>query len=766
MSLPTHPPATKHLMKDVTAGLVVFLVALPLCLGIALASDAPLFSGLVAGIVGGIVVGALSGSHTSVSGPAAGLTAIVAGQIAHLGSFDTFLLAVVLAGAIQIVLGCVRAGFFAAFFPSSVISGLLAAIGIILILKQLPHLFGHDADPEGEMRFFQPDHETTFSEIALLFRGYGLHFGATIIGLTTLAVMILWEKVKFLKYSPVPGPLVVVLLGVGMVALFEELGVDWAVSPDHLVRVPEADDLDTFLGFFMFPDFSQWLNPAVYVAAITIAAVASLESLLNLEAVDKIDPERRTSPPHRELVAQGVGNMVSGMIGGIPVTSVVVRGSVNVMAGSRSKLSAILHGVFLLVCVALLPSWLNLIPLSALAAILLLTGYKLASPTVIRSMWVNGGWPRFLPFALTVVAIVLTDLLIGVAIGLAIAASFILWSSFRRPVHRIVEKRLSGEVVHIVLQNQVSFFNRAALARVLDEVPEGGHVLIDAADSDYIDPDVLELLREYERSTGPTRGVTVSMVGFRDRYSITDQTHYVDFSTRELQAALSPEQVLRVLMEGNQRFRSGRLLSRDFDHATNATAAGQHPLAVVLGCIDSRTPAELIFDVSVGDIFVSRIAGNVTSRKVIGSIEYACLVAGAKLVFVLGHTRCGAVTAAVDLASKGSSAAETIGCNHVDEVIEDIQDAIDPDIRERFATMSPQEKQEAVYTVTRKNVLRSVAMIRAMSPALEQLIQEGRVAVVGAMYDLSTRRIELLPDSASFGTETIENQNREFAENC
>lgn len=763
MSVPTHPPAVKSLMKDVTAGLVVFLVALPLCLGIALASDAPLFSGLVAGIVGGIVVGLISGSHTSVSGPAAGLTAIVAGQIAHLGSFDTFLLAVVLAGALQVVLGCVRAGFFAAFFPSSVISGLLAAIGIILILKQIPHLFGHDADPEGEMRFFQPDRETTFSEIALMFQGYDLHFGATVIGLTTLGLMLVWERVKFLKYSPIPGPLAVVLTGVGMVALFRELGADWAVTSSHLVSVPVADDVDTFLGFFMFPDFSQWLNPAVYVAAITIAAVASLESLLNLEAVDKIDPERRTSPPHRELVAQGVGNMVAGMIGGIPVTSVVVRGSVNVMAGARSKMSAIIHGILLLSCVALLPTWLNLIPLSALAAILLLTGYKLASPKVFRSMWVNGGWPRFLPFALTVIAIVLTDLLIGVAIGLAIAASFILWSSFRRPVTRIVEKRLSGEVVHLVLQNQVSFFNRAALARVLDEVPEGGHVLIDATESDYIDPDVLELLREYERSTGPTRGVTVSMKGFRDRYSMTDQTHYIDYSTRELQESLTPEQVLRILVEGNQRFRTGRLLSRDLDHATTATSTGQHPLAVVLGCIDSRTPAELIFDVSVGDIFVSRIAGNVTSRKVIGSIEYACIVAGAKLVFVLGHTRCGAVTAAVDLASKGHSAAETIGCNHIDEVIEDIQDAIEPGVAERYATLSAEEKQNAVLEVTRKNVQRSVQMIREMSPALERLIQEGRVAVVGAIYDVCSQHIELLPECASFNQEVITVQNREFA---
>lgn len=386
--LQTNGPLSATLPRDLTSGLVVFLVALPLCLGVALASGAPLLSGVLAGIVGGILVGMLSGSHTSVSGPAAGLTAVVAAQILSLGSFPAFLLAVVLAGLIQIGLGLVRAGFLAAFFPSSVIKGLLAAIGVILILKQIPHLFGHDPDPEGDLAFQQPDHENTFSELA---RTIGdIHPGAAAIGLLSIVVLFVWGKWKPLKHSPVPAPLIVVLLGVGVGLWFRQLGGAWVIESSHLVQVPVADSLAGFFGFLQLPDFSQWANPAVYTAAVTLAAVASLETLLNLEAVDKLDPQQRTSPASRELLAQGIGNVTAGLIGGLPITSVIVRSSVNINAGGKTKLAAVIHGVFLLVSVALLPVWLNLIPLSCLAAILVVTGVKLASPSLVRQMWSEG----------------------------------------------------------------------------------------------------------------------------------------------------------------------------------------------------------------------------------------------------------------------------------------------------------------------------------------------------------------------------------------
>ena len=366
--LPTNGPLSATLPRDITSGLVVFLVALPLCLGVALASGAPLFSGVLAGIVGGILVGLLSGSQTSVSGPAAGLTAVVAAQILSLGSFPAFLLAVVLAGLIQIGLGLARAGFIAAFFPSSVIKGLLAAIGVILILKQIPHVLGHDPDPEGDMAFQQPDDENTFSELARMIGD--IHPGAAAIGLLSIVVLFVWGKWKPLKNSPVPAPLIVVLLGVGISLLFRQFGGAWVIGPSHLVQVPVADSLAGFFGFLQLPDFSQWANPAVYIAAATIAVVASLETLLNLEAVDKLDPQQRTSPPSRELLAQGIGNVTAGLIGGLPITSVIVRSSVNINAGGKTKLATIIHGVLLLVSVAFLPMWLNVIPLSCLAAIL------------------------------------------------------------------------------------------------------------------------------------------------------------------------------------------------------------------------------------------------------------------------------------------------------------------------------------------------------------------------------------------------------------
>ena len=735
------------ILHDLTAGLVIFLVALPLCLGIALASNAPLFSGVVAGIVGGIVVGALSGSHTSVAGPAAGLTAVVAAQIAALGSFRAFLLAVLFAGVLQVALGIARAGFIAAFVPSSVIKGLMAAIGVILILKQIPHLLGHDADPEGDLAFRQADQETTFSEIATMVDR--IHPGAAVIGFASLALLVLWDRFESLRRTVFPAPLLVVLLGAGGALAFQRLGAPWALAPNNFVQVPVADGPSAFFGFLQPPDFSQWSNPAVYTAAMTLAIVASLETLLNLKAVDKLDPLQRKSPPSRELVAQGVGNIASALAGGLPVTSVIIRSAVNVNAGGRTKLATITHGVLLLVSVMFLSPWLNRIPLSCLAAILLVTGIKLVSPKLVKQAWKQGRH-QFVPFVVTVVAIVVTDLLTGVLCGLAMSVAFILHSSLRRPIRRVVEKQLGRTVLHVELANQVSFLNRAALTRVLDEVPSGGHVLLDARSTDYIDPDVLDLLREFREETGPARGVEVSLVGFRDEYDLRDELHYVDHSTRELQSATTPQQVLQILKDGHERFRTGRRLTRDLGRQVGATAGGQHPLAVVLSCIDSRAPAELIFDLGVGDVFSVRVAGNITSRKVLGSIEYACAVAGAKLILVLGHTRCGAVTAAVDFAGSTRTASEATGCQHLDYIVNEIQRSTDPRACEGIHELPSPEREAFIDAVARRNVVRVVETILQQSQTLAQLSREGRIAIVPAMYDVATGRIEFLEhDGAS-----------------
>lgn len=724
----------KHLSRDLPAGLVVFLVALPLCLGIALASNAPLFSGLVTGIIGGVVVGFLSGSHTSVSGPAAGLTAVVAAQIASLGSFEAFLVAVVVAGVIQIGLGVAKAGFISAFFPTSVIKGLLAAIGVILILKQIPHVVGHDPDPLGDMSFEQADHENTFSELAKTI--FDIHPGAASVGVLSLLLLIFWDRTR-LKKLLIPSPLVVVLLGMGLSLLFRRLGGSWAIEASHLVQVPLLSGEGGWSQFIITPDFSQLANPAVYVAAVTIAIVASLETLLNIEAVDKLDPERRQTPANQELLAQGVGNVTSGLLGGLPMTSVIIRSSVNLNAGVKTKVSAIAHGVFLVGSVLLIPGWLNQIPLSSLAAILLVTGFKLASPKLVTQMWKEGR-TQFLPFAITVVAIVFTDLLVGILIGLGVAILFILHSNLRRPLRRVIEKHVGGDVLRIELANQVSFLNRAVLERALYDVPRGGHILLDASNTDYVDPDVLDLIHDFQTNGAKAHGVELSLKGFRGEYNLEDQIQFQDFTSREVQSALTPDRVVDLLREGNGRFQRGERIARDLRRQVDLTSLSQHPMAVILSCIDSRTPAEMVFDVGLGDIFSVRIAGNVAKEKVFASMEYACAVAGAKLVLVLGHTSCGAVTAAVDLFGSPQTPEEATGCDHLHALVDYIQCSVEPGEREKALARGGEVKSAYVDDVARTNVIRTVRLIREQSRALGRLEQEGRIKIIGGMYDLSS----------------------------
>lgn len=740
---------SKIVFNDLTSGLVVFLVALPLCLGVALASNAPLFSGILAGIIGGLVVGFISGSSTSVSGPAAGLTAVVASQIGILGSYEAFLTAVVIAGILQVILSACKMGFIAAFFPSSVIKGLLWAIGIILVLKQIPHLLGHDADPVGDETFLQPDDQNTFSELVQTI--FKFHYGAAVIGLFSLALMVLWDKIEWLKKTKIPAPIVVILISILIGIFFDALGEGWSLFPSHLVQVPVASTFRDSLNFLMFPDLNILSESTVYVAAITIALVASLETLLNLEALDKIDPLLRNSPPNRELFAQGIGNLFAGLVGALPVTSVIVRSSVNINSGVQTKLSTIWHGFLILISVLLIPNWLNAIPLSALAAILVVTGFKLASPKILMQMWQEGK-NQFLPFILTIAAIVFTDLLIGILIGLGIAICFILHSNIKRPIKKIMEKHAAGdEVLHIELPNQVSFFNRASLEATLKGIPPGGHVLIDANSTDYVDPDILDLINDFQ-STSEAHKVSVSLVGFKDKYpQLEDRIQYVDFTGPELQANMTPERVLEILREGNLRFREGIHLTRDLDRQLGNATTGQFPMAVVLSCIDSRAPVELIFDLSLGDIFSVRIAGNVVSRKILGSIEYSCAVAGAKLVLVMGHTSCGAVRASVDFLCKKKTAAELTGCVNLDSLVTEIQKSIKPKECADFHKWSSQRKDTYLNDLSYLNVLQTMRMIRQNSSTLDELVRQGKIAIMGAIYDISTAEVSFfqLPDSRS-----------------
>jgi MFS superfamily sulfate permease-like transporter len=482
----------KNTGSDIPSSIVVFLVALPLCLGIALGSNAPLFSGLIAGMVGGLVIGSLSGSQLSVSGPAAGLTTIVAAALLKL-PYEAFLLSVVLCGFFQIAFGYIKAGVIGDYVPNSVIKGMLAAIGLTLILKQIPHLVGYDADFVGDESFSQANNENTFSGIANAFRQ--ISSVALMIGIVSLILQIVWEKIVagrkgFIRL--VPAPLLVVLAGVGINEAFLAYDAASAVDPKHMVNIPIAATVDQFFSFFTNPDFSQITNKQVWITAGTLALVASLETLLSIEAIDDLDPYQRVTNKERELKAQGVGNLLSGLIGGLPLTSVIVRSSANVNAGAKTKMSAIFHGLLLLLCVAFIPALLNRIPLSCLAAILIFTGYKLAKPALFKTYY-KKGWNQFVPFVVTIGAILLTDLLIGVLIGIAVGLFFVLRSNFRTAVFVVND----ANNYLFRLRKDVSFMNKPIIKNKLEEVPENSYVMIDAQRADFIDRDVVEVIEDF-----------------------------------------------------------------------------------------------------------------------------------------------------------------------------------------------------------------------------------------------------------------------------
>ena len=493
----------QDLRHDLPASVVVFFVAVPLCLGIALASGAPLFSGLIAGIIGVVVVGALSGSSLGVSGPAAGLAVIVLESISRLGSFETFLLAVVIAGGLQIALGFARAGEVGYFFPSAVIKGMLSGIGLLIIFKQIPHAFGWDADPAGDFAFFQADGETTFSEI---FRALeNIEPSALLVSSIALGILLFWERVLTPRgrlFRLLQGPLVAVGFGISFQLFALHFAPGWALSADHLVSVPVPQDFSELTALFAGPDWSQLGNPAVYTTGALIAVVASLETLLSVEATDKLDPRKRVTPANRELLAQGTGNILSGLMGGLPVTQVIVRSSANIQSGARSKLSAIIHGVLLLVFALALPTVLNLIPLAVLASVLLVVGYKLAKLSLFVSMF-RMGPQQFVPFVVTIGGMLATDLLTGVVLGLAVAVVVILHHSYLNSHFLHIDSQDtpgSRHRVRVRFAEQVTFLSRGAILRQLSEIPAGSHVVLDLSRTIAIDQDVLEIVRDFEGS--------------------------------------------------------------------------------------------------------------------------------------------------------------------------------------------------------------------------------------------------------------------------
>lgn len=526
----------KNLKSDLPASIVVFFVALPLCLGIALASGAPLFSGLIAGIVGGIFVGSLSGSPIGVSGPAAGLAAIVLVAIGSLGGFQNFLLAVVLGGVIQLAFGLLRAGIIGYYFPSSVIKGMLTGIGIIIILKQIPHFFGYDANPEGDFAFIQMDGENTFSGIFKALQS--ISPGATLVATIGMVVLILWDKVlsdKSKIFKLIQGPLVAVILGI----IFFNITAGnafWGISEEHLVSVPIPADAESFLAQFSTPNFSAITRSDIWLTAFTIALVASLETLLCVEATDRLDPRKRVTPTNRELLAQGAGNILSGLIGGLPITQVIVRSSANVQSGGRTKMSAIIHGFFLLFAVILIPRLINMIPLSVLAAILFIVGYKLAKPALFKKMY-DLGWKQSIPFFATVLGIIFTDLLVGIGLGLGVGIVVILLKSYQNSHFLHIEDKSNGKhKIKMTLAEEVTFFNKGAILKELDSLPRDTYLEVNLLNTRYLDNDIIEILEDFAFKA-KERNIDIKLVSKRG--TVENPSSFIKFFENRPKSNLS-----------------------------------------------------------------------------------------------------------------------------------------------------------------------------------------------------------------------------------
>lgn len=577
-----------NLKSDFASGLVVFLVALPLCLGIALASGAPLFSGIISGIIGGLIVGYLSQSHLSVSGPAAGLTAIVLTAITDLGSFDAFLLAVLIAGVIQLLLGFIKAGTISNYFPNNVIEGMLAGIGVIIILKQIPHAFGYDPDFEGDEAFFQPDGQNSFTEIFHVLDH--IQIGSILIALLSLTILILWNKVEILKkIKLVPPALVAVIVSILLNEFFIYSGSNFAIAKEHLVSLPVPQTVEEFQNIIVTPDFTAITNSKVWIVALTIAVVASIETLLCIEAADRMDAQKRYTNTNVELKAQGIGNIISSLLGGLPMTSVVVRTTANNTAGAKSKMSAIIHGVLLLVSVLAIPAILNKIPLATLAAVLLVVGYKLAVPNIkhfahympklinililsfviikitfnstenstillvsilisililgycvfiyykdsaFRKIVSNNQFIYF-PFFATTLAVIFTDLLKGVALGMIISIIFVLKGNMKRAYQFKKEEYQDGDIIHIDLAQEVSFLNKASIKNTLSELPPNAFVIINASQTVYIAHDVLTLITEFAEITAKDKNIGVKLEGFKEAYNLENNEYFQNAITFE-----------------------------------------------------------------------------------------------------------------------------------------------------------------------------------------------------------------------------------------
>lgn len=707
-----------RLDKDIPAGIVVFLVALPLCLGIALASGAPLISGLISGIIGGIVIGYLSKSGTSISGPAASVSAVVLLAIKDLGSFQLFLGALIIAGIIQIMLGIVRAGILADYMPTSIIKGLLAGIGIILILSQLPYTIGYELDKSKMLNYSEDYLGNASYMLAEFFNAFTI--GAIVISIISLCILIFWDKTPLKNFKLIPPALVVVILGVLLNQLFKYTLPFLYLDGIHLVNIPNVDSISTF---FTFPDFTGYNKPKVWTTALTIAIIASISTLLNIEATDNIDKLKRRTPPNRELIAQGIGNTLSGFLGGIAITSVIVRSSVNIEAGAQTKLSTIIHGLLLLVSVLFLSRVLNLIPLASLAAILLVVGYKLASIRVFRSLY-KRGWNQFLPFVLTVIFIVLTDVLTGVLIGSALSIFFLLRSNYYNPFYIENIKYIQDEVIKLELSNEVSFFNKASIRNTLWSVPDNSKVLIDATFTSYIDPDVIDILNDFQNTVAKDHNIEVNIIGLKDTYVLGEEIDFYKKAKAEIKAKTTPNEILAYLKEGSTTYASRNLMSRKVTSNNLMDHLNEDPLAVVVTSVDLREPLNMMLNTAIGDLVSLRSAGHILDTQSILNLEISCRDQGAKLVLFYGNSNNAVIKKALN--------------NHINHTPSNlsllIADALNsPQFSNRILTS--ESLDELSNEIVSFNIERSKYDLANNSYYFKEALKKGTVGIASAFFN-------------------------------
>lgn len=710
--------------KDIPAGIVVFLVALPLCLGIALASGAPLISGLISGIIGGVVIGIISKSEVSVSGPAASLSAVVLVAINKLDSFEIFLLALFIGGLLQLVFGLLKAGLIADYMPTSIIKGLLAAIGLILVFAQIPYAFGVKKDANG--MDFTTLMTSGFPDFSQLIQSFSP--GAVFLTVFSLVLLIFWDKTFLNKIKLFPPFLMVVILGVGINTVFKFFLPAFYLDGIHLVNIPEVDGWSSVI---TFPDFGAIVSFQVWTYAFTIALIASIASLLAIEAADNLDPHKRRSPPNRELVAQGIGNSLAGLLGGIPITSVIVRSSVNIETGAETKLSTILHGLLLTASVLFLSSVINLIPLASLAAILLVVGYKLASIATFKEMY-RKGLSQFIPFVVTVLGILLTDVLLGVLIGTASSVFFLLRGNYYNPFFiEETSKSNKKKSIRLELSNEVSFLNKPAIKRTLWNLPHKSKVIIDATFSSYIDRDVLGILNDFQNTFAKENEIDVNIIGLQESYKPKSNIKMEANVLLPKKELITPQDVLTYLKEGNKRYVDSNLVSRRFRNKELLDFIKDAPLAVVINCIDMREPLNMLLNTGIGDLIPLKAAANLLDKNLIQTSELACSFQGAKLILLLGNNKNRLIKHALIQQIKNPE-------NPVDFFLEPAFTGgayASDDLKEN-------NLNELTDNITLFNLELSRARILSESSWLNEAVHSGKVEIATAFLDRKTGAIQ------------------------